>query len=102
MLKTGFRNLQLAIRLKQANFENPTHNLTLNYFQHLLHIHWNGFLLFIPWVSNTLQIKWQLRNGCGLHRVTLPGILFINIRCQLDLRETIDKDRSLIYCFFKD
>ena len=26
MLKTGFRNLQLAIRLKQANFENPTHN----------------------------------------------------------------------------
>ena len=26
--------------------------------------------------------KWQLRNGCGLRRVTLPGILFINIRCQ--------------------
>ena len=26
MLKTSFRNLQLAIRLKQANFENPTHN----------------------------------------------------------------------------
>ena len=21
-------------------------------------------------------------NGCGLHRVTLSGILFINIRCQ--------------------
>ena len=26
MLKPGFRNLQLAIRLNQANFENPTHN----------------------------------------------------------------------------
>lgn len=31
--------------------------LTLNYFQHLLHIHWNGFLLFIPCVSNTLRMK---------------------------------------------
>ena len=32
MLKTGFRNLQLAIRLKQANFENPTHNFDSNTF----------------------------------------------------------------------
>ena len=56
--------------------------LTLNYFQHLLHIHWNGFLLFIPCVSNALRMKWQVRNRSGLHRVTLPGILFINIRCQ--------------------
>jgi len=26
MLKAGLRNLQLAIRLKQAIFENSTHN----------------------------------------------------------------------------
>ena len=26
--------------------------------------------------------KWQLCNRSGFHRVTLPGILFINIRCQ--------------------
>ena len=56
--------------------------LTLNYFQHLLHIHWNGFLLFIPWVSNALRMKWQVRNRSGFRWVTLPGILFINIRCQ--------------------
>ncbi|WP_347007733.1 hypothetical protein, partial [Dorea longicatena] len=56
--------------------------LTLNYFQHLLHIHWNGFLLFIPWVSNALQIKWQMRNRSGFHRVGLPGISFINIHSQ--------------------
>ena len=93
--KTGFRNLQLAIRLKQANFENPTHNLTLNYFQHLLHIHWNGFLLFILCVSNALRMKWQMRNRSGLHRVRLPDISFINIRSQSrELKETIDKD----YC----
>ena len=69
--------------------------LTLNYFQHLLHIHWNGFLLFIPWVSNALRMKWQIRNRSGLHRVRLPGFSFINIRSQSrDLKETIDKD----YC----
>ena len=71
MLKTGFRNLQLAIRLKQTNFCPKTQRiiLTLNYFQHLLHIHWNGFLLFIPWVSNALRIKWQLPNSCGSGRL---------------------------------
>ena len=36
----------------------------------------------IPCVSNALRMKWQMRNRSGLHRVTLPGILFINIRCQ--------------------
>ena len=56
--------------------------LTLNYFQHLLHIHWNAFPSFIPCVSNALRIRWQLRNGSGLHRVTFLGISFINIRCQ--------------------
>ena len=36
-----------------------------------------------------------MRNRSGLHRVTLPGISFINIRSQSrDLKETIDKD----YC----
>ena len=33
-------------------------------------------------VSNALRIKWQMRNRSGLHRITLPGISFINIRCQ--------------------
>ena len=32
--------------------------------------------------------------GSGKRKVTLPGILFINIRCSHDLKETIDKD----YC----
>ena len=31
---------------------------------------------------NALRIKQQLRNRSGLHQVTLPGISFINIRCQ--------------------
>ena len=35
MLKTGFRKLQLAIRLKQANFENPTHNFDAVSYTHL-------------------------------------------------------------------
>ncbi|WP_215721285.1 hypothetical protein, partial [Dorea longicatena] len=56
---------------------------------------WNGFLLFIPWVSNALRMKWQMRNRSGLHWVRLPGISFINIRSHSrDLKETIDKD----YC----
>ena len=29
-------------------------------------------------VSNALRMKWQMRNRSGFHRVTLPGILFIN------------------------
>ena len=97
MLKTGFRNLQLAIRLKQANFENPTHNLTLNYFQHLLHIHWNGFLLFIPWVSNALRM-----NGNCVTVVASTGLHFrafylLTFAASHDLKETI----ILIYCFLQ-
>ncbi|MCG4574920.1 hypothetical protein, partial [Dorea longicatena] len=48
----------------------------------LLYIHWNAFPSFIPCVSNALRMKWQMRNRSGFHRVTLSGILFINIRCQ--------------------
>ena len=52
-------------------------------------------MIFIPCVSNALRMKWQIRNRSGLHRVTFPGISFINIRSQSrDLKETIDKD----YC----
>ena len=29
-------------------------------------------------VPNALRMKWQMRNRSGFHRVTLPGILFIN------------------------
>ena len=29
--------------------------------------------------------KWQMRNRSGFRWVTLPGISFINIRCQLRL-----------------
>ncbi len=35
-----------------------------------------------------------MRNRSGLHRVTLPSILFINIRCQSRLEGNNDKD----YC----
>ena len=73
--------MKLGIRLRQSNFENLTQNFAPNY-QRLFHIHWNAFSSFIPCVSNALRIKQQLRNGSGFHRVTLPGILFINIRCQ--------------------
>ena len=29
-----------------------------------------------------MPYEWQMRNRSGLHRVTLPSISFINIRCQ--------------------
>ena len=81
--KNGLPKFATRHSAQTGKFRKPNARiLTLNYFQHLLHIHWNGFLLFIPWVSNALRMKWQLRNGCGFHRITLPDISFINIRCQ--------------------
>ena len=68
--------------------------MTLNYFQHLLHIHWNGFLLFIPWVSNALRMKWQMRNRSGLTGLHFRAFYLLTFAASHDLKETIDKD----YC----
>ena len=82
MLKTGFRNLQLAIRLKQANFENPTHNFDALVFPTPSSHSLEQLSTFYSVGVECLTNEWQMRNRSGLHRVTLPGISFINIRCQ--------------------
>ena len=61
--------------------------LTLNYFQHLLHIHWNSFLLFIPWVSNALRMKSQLRR---FYLVSESGIGY-RLDCIVDSLSTGSK-----------
>ena len=71
--------------------------LTLNYFQHLLHIHWNGFLLFIPCVSNALRMNGKCVTvvaSTGLHFRTFYLLTFA---ASYDLKETI----ILIYCFLQ-
>ena len=73
--------MKLGIR-SDSQILKPNAEFPLKNYQRLFHIHWNAFSSFIPCVSNALRIKQQLRNGSGFHRVTLPGILFINIRCQ--------------------
>ena len=65
-------------------------------------------------VAALLQIqfygtKWQLRNGCGFRWVTLPGILFINIRCQSRLEgnnspavwcQEINNTKNIYFCIY--
>ena len=57
--KNGLPKFATRHSAQTGKFRKPVFSiiLTLNYFQHLLHIHWNGFLLFIPWVSNALRMK---------------------------------------------
>ena len=39
-------------------------------------------------------MKWQLRNGCGLHRVHFRAFYLLTFAASHDLKKTIDKD----YC----
>ena len=74
--------MKLGIRLKQSNFENPTQNFAPLELPTPLSHSLERLSKFYSVCIKCLMNEWQLRNGCGLHRVTLPGILFINIRCQ--------------------
>ena len=74
--------MKLDIRLRQSNFENPTQNFAPLELPTPLSHSLERLSKFYSVCIKCLTNEWQMRNRSGFHRVTLPGILFINIRCQ--------------------
>ena len=74
--------MKLGIRLRQSNFENPTQNFAPLELPTPLSHSLERLPTFYSVGIKCLTNEWQMRNRSGFHRVTLPGISFINIRCQ--------------------